>query len=385
MKVIGNLDIVKKVDASLPFGAGIQNETETQEGTPVVDDVLQDLLLNSYKLLELTNIEPTNQFDDNATQYQIVDALKRLPNVLNDVEQVLSLDGSVWSVPFDLAILPNKYVFIARASEDYVSGVTYTFMGTTSIEYDLTSNGFKSGDEILVIIDIDTVRVYSLSALSTTSENIYPVMATPIAYNDTNKIRYQEDGKMMDDFPSIYDLELIIKDEIGDSTLILNDVFITNGKVLCFCFIPSTIEYFFRQFNIDDLTVSSAVNLIDLSFGDSVDYSPYVFVSGLNIYITNNANNDNKDNGIKVCIYNTMDASITLNSTVELDASFVKTTNAVIKSQLLYTKISGVIDTYNLMTGEKINIGEFLGVSGQLFSFNNSIYHCTGEVAKKWF
>ena len=121
MKVLGNLPITKKNDSNIPFGARIQNETSTQEGTPVVDDVLQDILSNSYKLLALTGISPTNNFDSEATQYQIVEALQKLPNATNDIEQILSLDGNVWSVPLNIDIIPNKYFFIARAEEKYVS------------------------------------------------------------------------------------------------------------------------------------------------------------------------------------------------------------------------------------------------------------------------
>jgi len=163
MKILANLvSLVKRTDSNLPFGKTIQDETETQEGTPIIADLMQDFFSNWYRLLEMAKITPTDNFDGDSTQYQLVDALKKLPNDLNDVERVLTLDGTVWSVPFDLSILPNKYFFIARASEDYIAGTSYTFKGTGTETYSFTSKGFKSGSQIIVVIDLSGVRAYLL-------------------------------------------------------------------------------------------------------------------------------------------------------------------------------------------------------------------------------
>lgn len=162
MKVLGNLPIVKATDSDKPFGFTIQDKTSTQEGTPVNSNVMADLLNNFYRLLELAKIAPTNDFDGDSTQYQIIDALKKLPNSMNDIEQVLTLTDTVWSVPLDLSILPNKYFFIARASENYDATATYTFKGIGTDTYGFTSNVFKTGDNILVVIDQSGVRGIAL-------------------------------------------------------------------------------------------------------------------------------------------------------------------------------------------------------------------------------
>lgn len=169
MKILANLTaLVKKTDANLPFGKTIQDETDTQPGTPIVADLMRDLFSNFYRLLELSKITPTNEFDGDSTQYQLIDALKKLPNSMNDIEQVLTLDGSVWSVPLDLSILPNKYVFFARATDDYnsdtsLSAPDYTFKGTGATEYVFTSQeNFITGEELIIIIDIGGVRAYPI-------------------------------------------------------------------------------------------------------------------------------------------------------------------------------------------------------------------------------
>lgn len=164
MKILANLTaLVKRTDANLPFGKTIQDETETQQGTPIVSDWFQDLLSNIYRLLEKAKITPTNDFDGDSTQYQIIDALQKLPNTMNDIEQVLTLDGTTWSVPLDLSILPNKYFFLARPSDDYDSTETYDFKGSGDDTYSFTSqNVFQTGCLLLVVIDTSGVRAYPL-------------------------------------------------------------------------------------------------------------------------------------------------------------------------------------------------------------------------------
>lgn len=165
MKILANLSsLIKRTDANLPFGKTVQDETPTQAGTPIVADWFQDLLSNFYRLLEKAKITPTNDFDSDLTQYQIIDALQKLPNTLNDVEKVLTLDGTTWNVDLDLDILPNKYFFLARASDDYDVAETYDFKGSGDDTYSFTSNGaFVTGGLILVVIDLSGVRAYPLS------------------------------------------------------------------------------------------------------------------------------------------------------------------------------------------------------------------------------
>lgn len=164
MKILHNLSaLVKRTDANLPFGSTIQDETETQQGTPIVSDWFQDLLSNFYRLLEKAKITPTNDFDGDLTQYQLVDALQKLPNTMNDIEQVLTLDGTTWNVNLDLSILPNKYFFLARASDDYDVAETYSFKGSGDDTYSFTSEYFKTGNLLLIVIDTGTVRSYTIS------------------------------------------------------------------------------------------------------------------------------------------------------------------------------------------------------------------------------
>lgn len=169
MKILANLvGLVKRTDSNLPFGKTIQDETDTQLGTPIVADLMQDFFSNFYRILELTKTTPTNDFDSNLTQYQLIDALKKLPNSINDCERVLTLTDTVWATDLDLSILPNKFFFLARATDNYIPETEfeftdYTFKGTGIEEYSFVSqDNFVTGSLLLVVIDTGGVRAYPL-------------------------------------------------------------------------------------------------------------------------------------------------------------------------------------------------------------------------------
>lgn len=384
MRTIKNLAVPQNSDAKFPFST-IQNETDTEDGTPVVEEIYGDVLTNVYKLLQRVGITPTGTQDNDVTQYQILEALTKLPNVLNDVEQILTLSTTVWSAPLNLDLLPNKYFFFARATEAYSTGTSYTFKGTSATEYGFTSAGFKSGDELLVIIDSSNVRAYSLSVLEGVAEEVFSVMGIPVAFNDTDKMYYQESGQLMTDTPSVDYLENIIRINVSDGTVILNDVLVLNGYVLCFCLIPGTNTYFFRQFNLSNLTVSTAVTLVGTAFSNASDFAPYVYAQTGTLYVTNSMNTTANNYSVTKLTYNPAGGTLTFVSTIALDNAFVKTSNAVVKSGLLYTMISGVLKSFNLTSGAKIELGNYSGIAGQLISFNGQVYFSSGEVCRKWF
>jgi hypothetical protein len=383
MRTIKNLAVPQNDDVKFPFST-ILNETDTNDGTPVVEEIYGDVLTNLYKLLQVVGITPTGTQDSDTSQYQILEALKKLPNTLNDIEQILTLTGTVWSIPLPIELLPNKYFFVARASEAYSNGGIYTFEGSGATSYPFTSSGFKASDEVLIIIDQSGVRAYSLSFLESISDEIFTVMGLPIAFNDSNKMYYQSGGNLISDTPSINYLENIIRVDVSDGTVIVNDILISNGYVICFCLIPSTNVYFFRQFALTDLSVSAAVTLVGTTFGSTSNFSPYVYMKQGFVYITNSMNTSANDYSVSKLTYNAGTAQLTLASSLDLDVTFVKTSNAVVKNELLYTLVTGVLSSYSLTTGTKVLLGDYGSINGNLFGFNGKTYFSSGEVAKSW-
>lgn len=382
MRTLLDLNVPKNTDAKFPFNA-IQNETDTQDGTPVVEEIYGDILTNIYKLLQTVGITPTETQDSDTSQYQILQALKQLPNSLNDIEQILELTGTTWSVGLNLSLLPNKYFFIARASENYVNGVSYSFKGSGATTLDFVSTGFKASDEVLVIIDTAEVRAYSLGASSRDLES-FNLFGSPLNFNDTNEMYYENDGNLITDFPSVDALQEIIRTELSDLTIEVRDIMVMKGYALCFCF-TGTKTYFFRQFNLNDLTESTAVTIDGTVFSDVSNFNPYVYAESGIVYVTNGMNKVVDDYTIERLGYNPGVSGLSFVSNFNLHATFLKTTNAAIKDGSLYEMVDGFLRRYDLSTDSRYDLGYFGGIVERIFRFNDFVYYQKGNLAKKWF
>jgi len=379
MKTIGGLPIVKDTNAKYPFTGNIQNETDTLDGTPVVREIYGDILMNLYRLLVLTGITPTETEDNNDTQFQVVEALKKLPNQINDINHVLTLDGDVWTLPLDLAYLPNKFVCFAQVTDNYNSLETYKLRGTGDIELPFSSLGFNASEEVIIIIDTDGVKAYSLNKLIEVEDTVFTSLGSPIAFNDTNIMYYKENGYLMTDLPSVQEVQQAIRVDASDGTLVLNDIFLRNNELICVVFRPSDDNYFIYGVSLD---LSSIV--LNITFAAGNTYLPYFYINlDGELFITNNSNGSLNDYDIDKYERNISGVFIFV-STTPIDATFVKTTNAVIENGFLYTFITGQLNKFNLTTGVKTEIMFLPSVNGQLFRFNGEVYFTTGEVAKKW-
>lgn len=150
------------VNAQYPNGA-IIDETLSTLGTAVIGEIYNDILVNAYKILAAAGINTNGMADNEDNGYQLLVALQKLTNVLNDSEQTLTLASTVWSIPLAIDILPNKYFVICKAVGAYNPAATYTFKGTGALSYSFTApNGFNDGDELIVIINTAGVKAYSI-------------------------------------------------------------------------------------------------------------------------------------------------------------------------------------------------------------------------------
>lgn len=383
MKVLGNLPIEKDSSVNYPFGANIQNETDTVSGTPVVREIYGDVLMNIYKLLELANITPTDSEDNDSTQYQLVEALKKLPNSLNDVEQILQLTGSVWSVPFDLSILPNKYFFIARASDAYSSGATYTFKGTGVLELPFTSSGFNASDELLVIIDSLSVRAYSLSALNEAPDFLSTIISTPVRYSSGNDLYYFDSGKLYkNNLLAVYDLQNSIRVDQSDGALILQTVNIMQGHVVCVVKNPTTLNYEFYAFDLTDLNTVISVST-DIVQTPSTDYLPEFYGTDAYLYATNQCNRDALDYKFTELTFDINTYTLNESTNTDFDATFVKDSNGAVLNDKLYIFISGDFNYFDVNNGVKTNVGTFNALTGYLFRLGNNLYLNQTNIAHK--
>ena len=383
MKVLGNTTLTKDTDIKYPFGANLQDETPTVNGTPVVREIYGDVLMNIYRVLELTNETPNGSEDNKNTQFQFVNALKKLANEINDVNHVLTLDGTVWNLPIDLDILPNKFVCFAQASDAYSNLVTYTFKGSGVDEISFTSNGFNSSDQLLIIIESGQATAISLSKLSEVSNTVYTPLGTPISFNDTNEMMYLNDGKLIKDLPSVFDLEGALRVFSSEGTLILHEVYFDNGQLVCFCsfdVVPGE-----KKIKVYDVNPNDYNDIIERLNIDSVafEFQSYFDKNG-SLYISNEFGTSTDDFKVSKFSRNGISNNFEFVSTVELDNSFELTTNSVVENSFIYTFVGGVLSKYNLLTGVKTVVMTLPIPSGKLFFFNGAFYYSTGEIANKW-
>lgn len=384
MRTLKQLGVERDTDlVKFPQGT-IKNQTASEAGTPVVREVYGDILTNLYKLLEDVGIAPDGAEDHDQKGYQILEALKKLANVLNDVEQVLTLGGSEWTVNFAIDNLPDKYVFVARATEDYNDAVAYTFKGTDANSYTLSSpNGFKASDNVLVIIDQAEVRVIGLSS-SASEEDVYTVFGMPVIFNDSAKMYYEEDGNLLTDTPSINYLQSIIRAAEGDGTLVVYNMFVLQGHVLCFCYLPSVQTYKFYQFDLLDLATAEPVAVVDIVIPVGSNNEPFAYTDGILVYLTNQAGTTANDYELAGLTYDPDAATLDHDISRVLDNTFTKTTNGIIQGTDLVTFIGGDLKKYDLNTGVESDLGSYNSFVGTLFRFNGNTYYSNGEVAKKW-
>jgi hypothetical protein len=388
MRTIADLaaGIPKEVNGNFPDGT-IVNETPSQEGTPVVREIYGDILTNVYKIVREAGLVPNGIEDSEATEYQFFEALKKFTNSLNDIERQLISTGSVFSVDLDISALPNKYFFIARAQAVYVTGNTYTFKGNeASPVYSFSSTGFDVGDEVLVIIDSATVRAYKLSGSSGASANeVYTPFGTPLAYNNSSKVWYQSEGILFSDTPEVYDLQAAIRVLESDGTILVYEMFIIGGFVLCLSFKPAGAVYKFYRFTLSNLSTTPVlVPVSDPSITAGFDYKPYVFTDGVNMFITNHGGNNATDRDVSGYIVNLNTPSITGTSSITMNAAFQKSTNAAIKNNHLYTYTAGILRQFSLTDGNYVLGGSYPGNLGVLFILGTDIFYSSGDVGKKW-
>jgi hypothetical protein len=379
--------IPKETDTGKFPDSTIIDETDTQQGTPVSRVIYGDVLTNLYKVLRLAGITANNNEDNELNGYQLVQALQTLPDLLQGVEQVLNLSGTVFSVGINIGLLPAKFFLFVRAAEPSVSSVVYTFKGSgITPVYNFTPvTPFNSGDELLLILDPSGVRAYNITALSNTATSeVFTPFGTPLAYNDGSKVYYQSDGVIFSDLPELFDLQAAIRVLAGDGTILIYEMLIIQGYVVCLCFLQGTTTYRIYKFSLTDLTTPSLMVISGASFPLGSDNKPFIYTNGASLFISNNTGNNSSDYKFDVFSMNFGSNQLTKTGTVTIDTGFEKTTNAVMVNAKLYTFVAGVLKQYDTVGGALTFINSFPGQIGVVFALDGSPYYTNGEVAKKW-
>lgn len=386
MRNLSHLIVPKDTNAKFPFGT-IQNETPTQDGTPVYRELYGDILTNIWEIIRSTGINFTGDEDSNDTQYQLVDALRKFYNELNDIEQVLSLSVKTWVVPLDLSKLPNKYVFIGNAANDYVNGTVYQFKGSGPTLIPATSpTGFNAGDEVLTVIDTSGVRMYNIAKIAPDVASKISVLAPPLSFNDSEVLSYLSDGRLFTNEPKTHNIQDAIQSSELSNTLMISDAVILSEKLICLVYDTAVLSYRVFTFSLSDLTTPTEVVYSGFSVVSGDDKGVYMYSDGTYLYFTNSFNTSNDDFNLSKVAYDSGTNTLTLSANISLNSgNFIKTTNTVVNNNKLYHFVGSELKSHDLNTSTvNIIFDNYTLYNGNLFKFKDIIYFSLNGVTEPW-
>lgn len=382
MRKIKDLGIVHDTDY-LKFPSGtIKNETDIEPGTPVIREVYGDILTNIYAILKDRQINFNGLEDNELNGYQLLNALKLLTNDLNDSERILNKAGNTYSLDLRFSLLPNKYVLFARASENYVDSQNSTINGADGSYPFSSSTGFNQGDEVLIVLDQAGSRAYNMTHLGGgTNGELFNIFGTPLQFNDSDKLWYQEEGKLFSDVPEIFDLQEAIRTSEGNPDLLVYEMFAFDDKIICL-FFDGNSKYYFRFFNLNDWNNPLELNP-NFSMNSGSDFKMHAYFDGRFVYLTNAANQDPTDSKITKAYFDFQNQQLTFVQELSLQGEFNKTTNGIASGKGITTFINGRLIFWGF-DGNLVDMGIFNSFIGVIFKIKENSYYTNGEVAKKW-
>lgn len=383
MRTLKNFPYPQDTDISkFPYGQ-IQNETATEEGTPVVREVYGDLLTNIYKIVKDSGLDFNQLEDSEINGYQLLDALKVFSNNLNDLEQVVTVSATQLQVNFDIDNLPNNYVFIGKLSDAVTKDVNYQFSGTGTRVLNFTNPVSLSANNIVVVsIKSSTITINSITR---SEDNAQDFILTPfsgvLSFNSGLTTYYLSDGYLISNTPTSVNIQQAIRLFESDATISVSDAVIHKDKLLVMAKSINVNVYDFYIFDLANLsTVESKLTYTQVG---TTDFLPYLYADKDFIYLTNNGNNSSSDN-----ILDKIEVDLTLGnlnkvSEITLENSFQKTSNAFFKNGEIYTFVNGNLNLYKLNGTMEFKL--FINnINGQLFVQNDQIYFTSGEIATIW-
>lgn len=390
MRTLRGQNLVRNTDtARFPDGT-IQNKTDTEQGTPVIEEVYGDLITNIYRLLRRNGVTPTETQDGSTTQYQLVEALAKNFNELNDIMQVLNVSGTTITTAFNFDNMPTNYVFIGRVT-DAITVQNYTLNSAGSNSFTLVARQPIGASELaMVVLNGNNSFIIALENVIDDSE-LNTSFGTPLTFNESTQLYYLSNGRVFTSTPTIFLTENLIRTSEGNNNIFLLDCIVHKGKLLAYCVdtttgVEATHVYRLFAFDLNSLnTVESEVTIPNTSAANN---QPYMYCDGTNIFFTNSnaqINNASADNSVASFVFNETAFTLTHVSTFTLNSSFVKTTNVFFNAAgQLHTFINGVLNRYVLSGGTGITIATYNTINGFVFRFNGNTYYTNGNTAIKW-
>ncbi len=378
MKVLGQIPeiINKEVNPKYPFGAAIQNKTESVAGTPVAREVYNDVLMNLYKLLQITKVNPTNQEDNNDTQFQIIDALKKLVGNYDKLATIQMFSGEFF-VNLDFSIIPDDFICLAISTDNYTNT---QIKGSDNSPRIFESDGFLANEIILLRFSSTKITAYSFLNKSS-SDIVYTNFGNPLSYNYSNLVEYKMDNYILRNNYSYIDIEQEIRQFTQDILLIVNYVFKLLGGYLIAVSksgSPRFLKFYYRtsQDTFTEITTQGALN------APVNTNTPLIMFDGTNIWISNSSGSDITANVIDKYTFDIIALKLIFSQRITLANDFLKSQNTCIEGNNFYQLNSGNLYRYDFFGDVNLQFA-LINSNGRLFVLNGDIYYSTGEIARR--
>lgn len=396
MRTLLSQNLVRDEDTTLfPQGA-IINETDTNEGTPVVREVYNDVLMNMYALVKDSGINFSFLEDNEVNGYQILAALKRVYNEFVDQYKVLTKQGNgTWLLDLNFSLIPKKTVFFVRVTDEIESDVSTILQGQNFAQYTLkTKTKLKTGDDCILVFDENDSRIFSLnqggSGKSINTSSI-PLLGNPIQdIANPEKIWYFYDGILSSLFPEFYDIKLLISAHFGVD-MAVKSVIQYNSYFIVLSYDDSTLKYHLGYFieNQFNNYIEIGFNNGDMSSNPTSDLNLMMFKGKENqIFISNQNGNSNFDNIFSAFEFNQSTNTMVFIQDYNLDDSLVKNNNFAWSENILSLIVfeDAIIKQYSL-DGSVIEYNHYNQLVGQALNIDGKVYISNNNNAfllQKW-
>ena len=388
MRSLKNLGLVHNQNYSLYPQGAIQNETDNVDGTPVVNEVYNDTLMNVYALLADRKVNLSNTEDNEVNGYQIIKALKLVFNEYSDSVQILSKPSANWFIDIDSKLLPEKAVLFVRSTDNMTANIDESLFDRAG-EYLKISprTNVKTGDDCVLIYDSSGGRIYSLNPVSVKESDIdnFVVYGNPIAQsNSLPLVWYFKDGILSNMQLEFYNIQETIRGQNGDLELEVKNVGQIGSRFLCLVYKPSNFTYSFVSFQNGNFNSPQPVSIIGFSQDatGTDDNQVNIYFQNDEVYATNKAGNSIENNEITKFIFNPQTNTLIYQLNFTVDNDFEKNQNTVVsETRLIYLNSTGII-SYDLNGGKLIK-NTYNQLIGQLFRVGANLYFTNGYNASR--
>lgn len=365
-------------NALFPDGQ-IRNETLNQQGTPVVREVYGDVLTNSYAILRDAGIDFNGLEDSETNGYQLLKALKQFVNELNDVEQVMTVNGTQISLNINLDLLPDNYILTAKASDNIPKGANLTLNSAGSNSYTFQSNeNIASGDTFVFVFAGNNSKFISLSAIRD-----YDAILTPfdgvLSFNNTEKIFYYRDGFVLTNIPESFNVLGALRDFTSNEDLILLDSIVHKNFMISMCVTDEGGDFEFYAHNVNN--PENVITQINIDLPTLMTYNVYLYANEDNVFLTNDSSRSDDD--FRINQYSFDGQELVLVSSLILDDTFVAVSNVVARDDAFLVLKNNELKKYGF-SGSVETLLNLPNVNGQIFKFNSQIYYKNGELSIPW-